>query len=110
MGARSRAGITIGGWLTIRYFPSASSPSLDSACRLSRVCAFCAAFCPALFARFASSACFFACFLAAFDPFLACFARSAVAPRLALITWSSSRWAYQTSIVRICANAAIACR
>ena len=33
----SRRGITIGGWLMIRYLPSTSSASLDSACRLSRV-------------------------------------------------------------------------
>ena len=38
--ARSRNGITIGGWLTIRYWPSTSSASFDSACKLSRVCAF----------------------------------------------------------------------
>ena len=33
----SRSGTTIGGWLTIRYCPSTTSPSLDRACRLSRV-------------------------------------------------------------------------
>ena len=38
--ARSRAGTMTGGWLTIRYCPSTTSASLDSACRLSRVCAF----------------------------------------------------------------------
>ena len=44
LAARSRSGITIGGWLTIRYWPSTSSASFDSACRLSRVRAFsCAA-------------------------------------------------------------------
>ena len=33
-------GSTIGGWLTIRYRPSTCSASFDSACKLSRVCAF----------------------------------------------------------------------
>ena len=51
MAARSRAGTMTGGWLTIRYCPPASSPSLDRACRLSRVCAFAAFFS----ARFAAS-------------------------------------------------------
>src|SRR5215475_5495693 len=110
MGARSRAGITIGGWLTIRYFPSTSSPSLDSACRLSRVCAFARAFSADLAALFASFSLPLACFLDAFDPFFASSASPVRVPRAAVATWSSSRWAYQMSIVRICAKEAIACR
>jgi hypothetical protein len=43
--ARSRAGTMTGGWLTIRYCPPTTSPSLDSACALSRVCAFARFFC-----------------------------------------------------------------
>ena len=42
--ASSRSGMTIGGWLTIRYRPSTCSASFDSACRLSRVRAFSAVF------------------------------------------------------------------
>ena len=41
MAARSRIGTTNGGWLTIRACPSTTSPSLASACRLSRERAFC---------------------------------------------------------------------
>ncbi len=55
---QSRDGTTIGGWLTMRCLPSTTSASLESACRLSRVCAF-AATC---FAR--SSAAFAAFFCA----------------------------------------------
>ena len=44
LAASSRSGTTIGGWLTIRYCPSTSSASFDSACRLSRVRAFSAVF------------------------------------------------------------------
>ena len=129
MAARSRAGTTIGGWLTIRYFPSTSSPSLDSACRLSRVCAFARIFSArfsAVFAAFSSSfaafssfaarfSCFFGAFscLSAFSCFFAafsCFAVPATALRIAAISSSSSRWAYQMSIVGICANAAMASR
>ena len=51
LSARSRNGTTIGGWLTIRYWPSTSSASFDSACRLSRVCAFAAIFSRTLPAR-----------------------------------------------------------
>ena len=54
MAARSRAGTMTGGWLTIRYCPSTSSASLDSACRLSRVCAFAAVFSARFSARLAS--------------------------------------------------------
>ena len=105
MAASSRAGTTIGGWLTIRYRPSTSSPSLESACRLSRVCAFSRVFSAvfsALLAAFAS------CLPFAF--FLAAFVVSATAPRTAFMTSSSARCAYQMSIVRISANSAIACR
>ena len=96
-----------GGWLTIRYCPPASSPSLDRACRLSRVCAFAAFFS----ARFAAILASFCCPL--FVPFvapLACFFVSATVLRIAPLSSSSSRWAYQTSIVGICANPAIASR
>ena len=98
-----------GGWLTIRYCPSTSSQSLDSACRLSRVCALSATF-PARFsARLASFSCsssFFLPFVAA----LASFFVSATVLRIAPISSSSSRWAYQMSIVGICAKPAMASR
>ncbi len=87
--------MTIGGWLTIRYRPSTSSPSFDSACRLSRVRAFALAF-SALFSAFlAALVCCFACFLAFFGPFFASSAVSARAPWTALMSSSSSRWAYE---------------
>ena len=108
--ARSRAGITVGGWLTIRYLPSTSSPSLDSAWRLSRVCAFSAALRARFRAFFASLVLFFAFFLSAFVPFFAAFARSAMPLRTAVTSWSSSSRAYQMSIVPICAKEAIASR
>jgi hypothetical protein len=116
--ARSRAGTTIGGWLTIRYLPSTSSPSLESACRLSRVCAFARVFA----ARFPSFlvvlSCFsarFGCFFGAFScrAFFASFSSPAVPAtvlRIEALSSSSSRWAYQMSIVRICANEAMASR
>ena len=93
----SRAGMTIGGWLMIRYFPSTRSASLDSACRLSLVCAF-ATFCRASFTMP------WAAFLRAF-PFWLATARS-----MASISCSSDRRAYQMSRVFICANWAIASR
>ena len=99
MASRSRAGTTIGGWLTIRYWPSTSSPSLDSACRLSRVWAFAAVFCAVFWAR-----------LAAFAAFLDAFLASAAALWTALMSLSSSRWAYQMSSVPIAAKLAIASR
>ena len=93
----SRNGTTIGGWLTMRCLPSTTSASLESACRLSRVCAL-AAIC-----------------LAALPPALAAFffalpfwALSAVF--MAASSSSSERWAYQMSMVRIAANSAIAVR
>ena len=103
----------IGGWLTIRYRPSTSSPSFDSACRLSRVCAFSrirsapfAAVLTCFSCRLASIRAFFGAFFAAF----ACVAVSATTPRTAAISVSSSRCAYQMSIVCICPNSAIASR
>ena len=53
--ARSRKGMTTGGWLTIRYRPSTCSASFESAWRLSRVLAFFAAF-RAFLAAFLSGA------------------------------------------------------
>ena len=53
----SRNGTTIGGWLTMRYLPSTSSASLESACRLSRVWAFAAIFAAALALAFAAFFC-----------------------------------------------------
>jgi hypothetical protein len=127
--ARSRAGTTIGGWLAIRYFPSTTSPSLDSACRLSRVCAFAATFS----ARFSALMATFSSFRAASSRLLAAFSRffgalaaasffsaffaalsdiavPATAWRIDFMSSSSSRWAYQMSIVGICAKEAIASR
>ena len=87
---------------------------MDSACKLSRVCALAAVF-PAVFsARLASFSCSSSFF--SFFPFFAplasltSFLVSATALRIAPISSSSSRWAYQTSIVGICANAAMASR
>ena len=71
------------------------------------MCAFAAFFS----ARFASSLASFCC--SPFFPFvasLACFFVSATVLRIAPLSSSSSRWAYQTSIVGICANAAMASR
>ena len=113
----SRNGTTIGGWLTIRYSPSTSSASLDSACRLSRVCAFCnvfsAVFAALSSARSALSGLALRALLALpFAPFLpSCRgARRATVARIEAMMSSSSRWAYQTSIVPICAKPAIASR
>ena len=88
--ARSRAGTTIGGWLTIRDWPSTCSASFDRACKLSRVRAF-SAFFSARLSAFASL--FFFSMLGT-----------------AAMISSSERCAYQMSIVRIWANPAIASR
>ena len=98
-----------GGWLTIRYCPSTSSASLDSACRLSRVCAFAAIF-PA---RFSACLASFSCSSSLpFFPFfpLASIFVPATALRISPISSSSSRCAYQMSIVGIFANSAMASR
>ena len=94
--ARSRAGTTTGGWLTIRYWPSTCSASFDSACKLSRVRAFCA--------------CFRAFFSAVFAAFLSAPLAELVMAARAAIRSASERCAYQMSIVRISANPAIASR
>ncbi len=96
MAGSSRNGITIGGWLLIRYRPSTDSASLDSACRLSRKVAF-AAICRVSFALFFAS---FFCF------------PLPVRARFSSAAFSSSleRCAYQISMVPICANRAIASR
>ena len=87
---------------------------MDSACKLSRVCAL-PAVCSATFsARLASFSCASSFF--SFFPFFApltsltSFFVSATALRSVAISSSSSRWAYQTSIVGICANVAMASR
>ena len=102
----SRAGTTIGGWLTIRYRPSTSSPSLDSAWRLSRVRAFAACLVRGLLGPAGRLRVLLRLFLlllaffpAAFFP-LAFLVVSATAPRTASMKSSSERWEYQTSIVR----------
>ena len=89
--------MTMGGWLTIRYFPSTCSASLESAWRLSLVWAF-STFCRAVFPMP------LAAFLRAF-PFWVATARS-----MASSSCSSDSRAYQMSSVRICANSAIASR
>ncbi len=81
----------------MRCLPSTTSASLESACRLSRVCAL-AAIC---LARPAAA-------LAAFFCALPFWALSAVL--MAAISSSSERWAYQMSMVSIAANSAIALR
>ncbi len=92
----SRSGITIGGWLTIRYSPSTLSASFESACRLSRVRALAAV------AR------------ARFSPFSASFFVFPFPVRawslMAAISSCSDRRAYQMSITPIAANPAIASR
>jgi hypothetical protein len=99
--------MTIGGWLTIRYRPSTTSPSFESACRLSLVRAFSAAFLAA-FASF-SVARFCGAFLSFFFPFdLPLLAPTKVS--IAAISVASERCAYQMSIVDISANSAIAAR
>ena len=121
--ARSRPGTITGGWLTIRYCPSTSSASLDSACRLSRVCAFARFFSARRAASFASFASFaaFAC-LGPFWSFLATLAflsfsfltaaevSAARASWMTVLNRSSSKCAYQMSIVGIPAKSAIASR
>ena len=104
--ARSRSGTTIGGWLTIRYAPSTNSPSLDSACMLSRVRAF-RRVCSARLAAFCTS---FSRFFASFPDAFAAFFASATVVRNAVMISSSSRCAYQRSIVRIVANSVMAFR
>ena len=92
----SRAGITIGGWEMMRYRPSTSSASFESACRLSLVRAFSATF------------------FAPFSPLVASFFALPEAVRvkvlIAAISSCSDRWAYQISIVLIWASSAIASR
>jgi hypothetical protein len=51
---KSRIGTTIGGWLTIRYWPSTRSASFESACMLSRVWAFWRVFSAVFSARLAA--------------------------------------------------------
>ena len=81
---------------------------------------------PAVFAAVSSALSAFSCFAARFSAFLgtfaclpafsaffavfSCFAVPATTLRIPAISSSSSRWAYQISIVPICANAAIASR
>jgi hypothetical protein len=60
--ASSRSGMRTGGWLAMRYLPLTVSPSFDSACMLSLVCAFSAARLACLAARLAIFACSRACF------------------------------------------------
>jgi hypothetical protein len=76
-----------------------SSPSLDSACRLSRVRAFPVTFWADFSARFAAFAAFF------FD-----FDASAAVRRTACRSSSSDRCAYQMAMVPISAKVAIASR
>jgi hypothetical protein len=87
-----------GGRLTIRYWPETSSASFDSACRLSRVRALAASL------RAVFSAC-----LAALAPFFVLDA-SAAALRTPCMSSSSSRWAYQISIVPMAAKPVMASR
>ena len=56
-------------------------------------------------ARFRAFACAFASFFR-----LAPFTVAATVLWIAAMSWASSRWAYQMSIVRICANSATASR
>ena len=81
---------------TIRYSPSTCSASFDRACRLSRVRAFTAFFVPP---SSVSAACFFFAL-----PF---WLPRPVDGRHQLLL---GEWAYQMSIVRICANCAMASR
>src|SRR5256885_25715 len=106
--------------LPIRYCPSTSSASLDSACRLSRVCAFARLFSArraASFASFAAFACLgpFWSFLAtlaflSFSFFTAAELSAARASWMTVLNRSSSKCAYQMSIVGIPAKSAIASR
>ncbi len=106
-----------GGWLTIRYCPSTSSASLDRACTLSRVCAFARFFSARRAASFASLACLesFCPFFAAlaflsFSFFTAAEVSAARASWITVLNRSSSKCAYQMSIVCIRAKSAIASR
>ena len=99
MVSSSRAGTMIGGWLTIRYWPSTRSPSLERVCRLSRVWALAAVRCAVFCARLAA----FAAFLEALDA-------SAAALWTPFRSSSSARWAYEMSNVPIAAKLAIASR
>ena len=92
----SRNGITIGGWLTMRYRPSTTSASLDNACRLWRPRAL-----ETIFRAFFSP-----CLAAFFPGPPATRARSLMAPSSSC----SERRAYQISSVPICAKPAIASR
>ncbi len=94
--AISRSGITIGGWLTMRYRPSTSSASFESACRLSCVRALSATRC--------------ARFVADFSRVLSVPFNERVAVLMAFIRSASDRREYQMSIVVICANSAIRSR
>ena len=118
----SRDGTTIGGWLTMRYSPSTSSPSLESACRLSRVRAFASAF-STIFRR-CSAVSRPACAAAGFPAFPAflvfCFlpaafalsaaSSSAAAWRSMVISSSSVSREYQMSMTPIWAKSAMARR
>ncbi len=97
MASSSRAGMTTGGWLTIRYRPLTTSPSFASACKLSRVCVFDAFF----FARCAPSLAWAA----------VCLDRVPLVTMLiaAMRSCSVSR-AYQISMLRISANSIMASR
>ena len=111
-GSELARGTSTGGWLVIRYCPSTSSPSLDRACRLSRVRAF-SRFRSDRLISLASCSCFFVSFFASFFsalPFALPVARvsAAVASEIFAVSSSSSRWAYQMSKVRIDANSAMA--
>ena len=107
MAARSRAGMMTGGWLTIWYRPPASSPSLDRADRLSRVCAFAAVFSARFSARLASLS---YPLVLPLLPLPNSFFVSATVLRSAVLSSSSSRREYQMSIVGIFANSAMASR
>ena len=96
----SRAGTTMGGWLTIRYRPSTSSPSFDNACRLSRVRAFSTCFLADFSWPFVTASSFVAFFCD-----LSFFAETCLS--MVASSVSSDRWAYQISIVDISANSAI---
>ena len=96
MASMSRAGTITGGWLTIRYRPSTCSPSFDSACRLSLVCAFSAVL-RAVFAPLGLAASFLV-------------RRAVAAERMASMTSCSVTWEYQMSMVPMPANSAMASR
>ena len=91
----SRSGTTIGGWCTIRYLPSTSSQSFDSALKLSRVRAF--------------AATLWASFFAVFTCFLSTSSECAAVLMAAAMSCCDNR-AYQTSVVDMPAKSAIAVR